>query len=218
MPTLSLPEMGNIPRPTLVWPTLALPPASSQAEAAVLYFAATHLGVAPKLLYAGDLGSASGNAATVLTTVTGQLPAEVQAYITAMSNLSGAAYWGVWQIGSGIVGIGDCTDNPNCTVTMDSLKLSITSSSAGVYGLYTPGQATTSAEALALLLATFPALNGLSFEEFPTETGFAFQAIIYDLSQNASAKYVYAGALGSAGQAFVYALVAVGDGYVELAR
>jgi hypothetical protein len=205
-------------------PTVQAPASSADAETAVVSFASTHLGIAPDLLYAGswdgDAQQASASATQTLNAIIAQLPQEAQAFVAGLSEFSGAAYWGVWKTGAGIVALADCTDNPNCTVTQDNLKLYITTSSGGVYGVYAAGSVANSTDALNLLKQTYPALASLNLTVVSdAQTGYAFQATTTSASgSQAAAKYVYAGVVTAKGQHLVYALVAVGEGYVQLAK
>lgn len=218
MPTLARPNISLTPQPTRTLPgNPSLPVISANAAAAVTNFAVAHLGITLDILYAGDFSGATGTTNDTISVVIAQLPAELQVFVESTSNFSGAAYWGAWQTGAGVVALGDCTGNPNCTVSMDNLDLSITTSSGGVYGVYTAGAPTSSSDALRWITTTFPALAGLPFAAVEAEQGYAFQALTYTLGQTSTVKAVYAGTISAAGQTLVYALVAVGDGYVQLA-
>jgi hypothetical protein len=208
-------------------PTLQIPTGSSEAEVAVSNFASIYLGIQPDLLYAGNLSeSASGGAGKLLDSGTAsleaimsQLPAEAQTFLASASSMSGAMYWGVWQTGAGIVAVGDCTSNPNCTISMDDLHVYLTQSSGGLYSTYTKTVPASAADALNLILATYPGLNGLAFKSSSyTSTGYAFQSEVVSLGSSSTIEIVYAGVVNSGGQSLVYAWVAVGEGYVGIAR
>jgi hypothetical protein len=186
---ISLTPQATFSRPEIV-PTLQIPVGSSAAEVAVTSFASIHLGIDPTLLYAGDLkasastasGKLSADGTAALEAILSQLPAEVQTFIDSASSASGAVYWGVWQTGAGVVAAGDCTSNPNCTVSIDNLSFYIMESAAGVDAVYTTGAPANATDALNMILGMYPGLTGLTFEPSSVESGYAFQAAIVDLS------------------------------------
>jgi hypothetical protein len=211
---------ATIERPSF---SLTLPfemSSSAEAEGAVNGFASAHLGTTYNLLYAGALTSSSlsPEAVAAIQGYGASLPAEVQSYINMIANGSGAAYWGVFQNGMGVVALANCADNPGCQVTQESITLYITSSSAGVYSVYTGGIAGDQNSALNMILAAYPGLNGLTFTPVTdTSQGYAFQAAGFSRSgtQAVTAVY-YAGVVSTGGQSLVYAMVGVGEGYLGM--
>jgi hypothetical protein len=152
------------------------------------------------------------------------LPAEMQAYVANLTTISGETYWGLLYGGFASVMVGDCSSG-NCAVTADNLDVQLSSSAAGAYGLLTNAAApTTPEQALALITQVYPKLDGLAFAQVTDiDSGFAFTATTASLGYDAAthqpisaAKVVYAGVVSVNGQPFVYALVAVGEGYVAL--
>ncbi|MEO8609836.1 MAG: hypothetical protein ABI690_18230 [Chloroflexota bacterium] len=215
---------GTLTLPSSI-PTLQIPTGSSEAEAAISNFGSMYLGIQQHLLYAGDLtdslNSASGKSGSTgeasLQASLDQLPSELQGFLTSAESMSGAMYWGVWQTGSAAVAVGDCTDNPNCTITIDNLNVYLTQSSGGLYMTYTKSAPASSSDALNLILATYPGLNGLTFDPGSyTSTGYAFQSNVVKLGSTSTIEIVYTGVVNSGGQSLVYAWVAVGEGYVGI--
>ncbi len=220
--TIERPSFSFTPGASVAFPTfsLTLPfeaSSSTEAESAINGFAGTHLSTAYNLLYAGALTSSSlsPEATAALQSYLAALPAEVQNYINLILSGSGAAYWGVFQNGMGVVALASCADNPNCQVTQESITLYITSSSAGVYSVYTAGAAADQNSALSMILATYPGLNGLTFTAVTdTSQGYAFQATGFSRSGTQAVTTVYyAGVIPSGGQSLIYAIVGVGEGY-----
>ncbi len=200
---------------------VTIPPmnSSEEAEAVITDFASVHLGLALDLLYAGQYGGgrlATQSSDDALDAVLAQLPAEVQQYLAALQNLSGDAYWGVFASGVGAAGLGDCT-GPNCSIDMDNLDFYITNVSGGLYALYTAAAPASAADALNLVLAVYPGLADAGLQQITTEAGYAFEAVGLSGSSATSSLY-YAGTISSGGQTLVYALIAVGQGYVDLMR
>lgn len=217
----------NIPSDPALTPraTRQQPASSAEAEAALSGFAGTYLGAGYTWLYAGDLdsSSASPEAIAAWNTAVAQLPAEVQAYIAAFSNAATGSYWGVFQAGSGMVAVGDCTNNPNCVVTVDNLNVYLTSASGGVYAVYMAGAATSDTDALNLIHTAYPALSGVALEAVSAEQGYAFEAVTYGTSTSgqqvqAATRLYVSGTIIVGNQSLVYAVVGVGDGYVNLMR
>lgn len=224
-PSFSFTPLAVTPGASVAFPTfsLTLPfemNSSAEAESAVNGFATAHLGTAYNLLYAGALTSSSlsPEATAALQSYLAALPAEVQNYLSLILNGSGAAYWGVFQNGMGMVALANCADNPGCQVTQESITLYITSSSAGIYSVYTSGAATDSNSALNMILAAYPGLNGLTFTPVTDSSqGFAFQATGFSRSgTQAVTTLYYAGVISSSGQSLVYAVVGVGEGYLGM--
>lgn len=200
---------------------VTIPPmnSSAEAEAVISDFASIHLGAAFDPLYAGQYGGgrlAAQSSSDSLDAVLAQLPAEAQQYISALQNLSGEAYWGVFSNGVGAVGLGDCTGT-NCSIDMDNLDFYITTISGGLYAVYTPAAPASAADALNLIVAIYPGLTDAGLQQVSTETGYVFEAVGVSGSTATTSLY-YAGTISSAGQTLVYTLVAVGQGYVDLMR
>ncbi len=219
-PSFSFTPDPNRPQPTFSLTLPAFAGASVEADAAINGFAGTHLGTVYALLAGGSLNSAtlSPEAIALIQSFIAALPAQAQSFIAQMADGSGAAYWGVFQNGMGMVALADCTTNPNCQVTEDNLTLILTSSSGGVYAVYAPASVSDANAALNLLLATYPALTGLSFTpSAEASQGYAFQATAFSRSGTQSiSKGVYGGVVPANAQALVYVVIGVGEGYIEM--
>lgn len=205
----------DVSMPTLSFPTLSVPTASDEAVAALSQFNNDHLGAALDLVYAG---SANVDVESVMQ----YLPAEVQAAMLSTSTISGVTYWGVLRNGAAMVAVGDCsTDAAACTVTADSLSVQLSSAASGTYGVLVNATVGDAQGALNLIIATYPKLGGLSFTPAPVEQGWAFSASTLSMGLDpvtrqpvSAATLIYAGGVGVGSQTFVYALVAIGEGYV----
>lgn len=212
--TSSLPD--SLPTLALSFPTLNAPLPSAEAQTAISQFNNDHLGAAIQIVYAG---SATGSIEAVMQ----YLPADVQAAMLSASSISSATYWATLSNGAAMVAVGDCASNPAaCAVSADGLSIQLSSAAAGLYGLLVDGSAASSQAALSLILATFPRLSGLSFLPISdVETGYGFSAVTATMGYDPTtrqpisvAEVVYAGTVSVSGKTFVYALAALGQGYV----
>ncbi len=198
------------------FPVPGTPVSSNEASQAITTFASQQLGIGIDLLYAGTATSS-------VQSLLAQLPAEAQAAFSSEVSISGATYWGLLRNGSAALAVGDCTTG-NCTITADTLDVQLTSSAAGLYALLSGAIPTTPADALNLIVQTYPALNGLPWTQVTDEeSGMAFTAITSTTRLDpttkkpvTTAKAVYAGVVASGQQSLVYALVSIGDGYVKI--
>ncbi len=213
--TVSLPlNLTQTPRGTF-----AVPGSSEEAATVVNSFASTYLSISYDFLYAGSLDGESDSAQW--DTFVAQLPESVQSYIGVFSNAAGTSYWGVFKNGLGMTAIGDCTNNPNCMISMDSLNLYLTSASSGVYALYTDGAAANASDALNLIRSVYPGLNAVALEAVSAQQGYAFEAVtsasgVNNKQVTASTRIYLAGVVKAGTQSLVYAVVGVGDGYVGM--
>ncbi|MBE2270907.1 MAG: hypothetical protein IAE80_21900, partial [Anaerolinea sp.] len=198
------------------YPIQPTPIPSAEAYEALVLFANDQLGAVVEPLYAG---AATDGVQSVLT----YLPEEIEALMLNAMSISGAAYWGLLPGGAAAVAVGDCA--VNCAITADNLSIQLSSGSAGAYGMLASAAAPTSPDtALQLITTVYPKLEGLAFAQITdVETGYAFTATTASVGYDAatqqpvsSAKVVYAGVVDVNGVPFVYALVAVGQGYVDL--
>jgi hypothetical protein len=215
MATFSLPlNLTLTPRGTL-----PVPGSSDEATTVINGFAATYLGTSYDFLYAGTLDGSSLSANW--DAFVAKLPANVQSYITAFSTASGGSYWGLFKSGMGMTAIGDCTDNPNCTISMDSLNLYLTGASSGVYSVYTTGAPANATDALNMVHNVYPALSSIPLAAVTSDQGYAFQAVgttsgVNNQQVTASTRVYVAGVVKSGTQSLVYAVIGVGDGYVGM--
>lgn len=199
------------------------PQSSAEAYSALVSFAAQHLGIGVTPLYAGTVEDASaalsGETATggsaALWQVMQMFPAEVQELAAATSALEGTAYWGLFSSGIGMVMLADCTENPECTMELESTQINFSNLVMGIYGLYLPDAAPSSEDAaLRLIQRTYPALAGMNFTYLGmAEEGYDFAALENTFSRGAAhVKIAWAGTVAYNNQAMVYVFMAVGDG------
>ena len=198
--------------------TPQIPASSDEAKTVINTFASTYLGTSYDFLYAGSL---DGSTSAKWDAFVAKLPANVQSYITAFSSAAGGSYWGLFKTGMGMTAIGDCTDNPNCTISMDSLNVYLTTASSGIYSVYTAGTAASASDALNLIHSVYPALSSVALEAVSSNQGYVFQAVTYSTGTNnkqvtASTRIYVAGVVKSGTQSLVYAVIGVGDGYVGM--
>lgn len=160
--------------------TRSAPTSSAEAAATLGDFSTLYLGFGPAYLYAGVQNAGSvdlpDNARTVLETIFAQLPPEVQTYLQNFSDGSGLVYGGVYQNGSSALGVANCDVNPNCAVSAELLQLYLTNSAAGLYTLYANTGVASSADALNLLVSTYPKLGNVGLTAIATSSGYAFEA------------------------------------------
>lgn len=209
-------QVGTV-TPQVALPAVPTPQPSAEAYEAIVLFANDQLGAAVEPRYAGD-------ATNAVLALINRLPPEIQAFVANATTISGADYWALLPGGVAGVMVGDCTTG-DCTVTAANLSLQLSSSAAGIYGLSTNAPVPTTAEdALALITSVYPKLAGLAFAQVTDiDAGMSFTASAASLGFDPTtqqpvsvAKVVYAGVVQVNGQPFVYALVATGEGYVDL--
>ncbi len=216
VPTFSLPiNLTLTPHDTL-----SLTGASEEAATVVNSFASSYLGTSYTFLYSGSLSDS--NTSENWDAIMAQLPANIQSYITTFTSAAAGSYWGAFQTGIGIVAVGDCTNNPTCTINMDNLNVYLTNASAGVYSTYTADTVASAGDALNLIHAVYPELNGVALQAISSDQGYVFQAVTYATGVSstkqvtASSKLYAAGVINAGTQALVYAIVGIGDGYVGM--
>ncbi len=199
-------------------PVNATPAPSAEAYEALVVFANDQLGAVIEPLYAGVATDAIGQ-------VIAYLPDEIEAQLLNATTISGATYWGLVTGGAATVIVGDCATNAaNCAITADNLSVQLSSAATGMYGLLTSAAIPTTAEAaLSLITTVYPKLDGLAFNQITdVEQGLAFMAttasVGYDVDTQqpvSTAKVVYAGVVEINGAPFVYAVIGIGEGYVN---
>ena len=196
---------------------ISIPAPSAEAYQAIVVFANDQLGAVVEPLYAGT-------AADAVQATMGPLPALIEAIMLNTTTVSGGAYWGLLNGGVAAVMVGDCGSGV-CAVDTTSIDAMLSSASAGLYGLYTNAAVPTTPEAaLALITHVYPKLSGLAFAQITNvDAGYGFTATAASLGLDpvthqpiSVAKVVYAGVVDVGGQSFVYTLVALGEGYVEI--
>lgn len=187
------------------------PVPSAAAYEAVVLFANDQLAAVVEPQYAGD-------ATTSIEEVLALVPDEFEALLVGVLDLSCADYYALMTGGVSAVMVGDCSQN-----AQPNLDWALTSAAAGAYGLRASSSVpTTDAEALALITTVYPKLEGLAFAKVSNVTGLAYTASTagtgYDAVTGAPVsvpKVVYAGVSDVGGVPFVYAVVFVGQSYVE---
>ncbi|MCB9456471.1 MAG: hypothetical protein H6671_10840 [Anaerolineaceae bacterium] len=197
---------------------ITIPAPSAEAYQAIVVFANDQLGAVVEPLYAGT-------ATDAVQATMGPLPAVIEAIMLNTTTISGGAYWGLLNGGAAAVMVGDCSSGV-CAIDTGNIDAMVSSASAGLYGLYTnSAMPTTPDAALALITRVYPKLSGLAFAQITNvDAGYGFTATAASLGLDpvtrqpiSVAKVVYAGVVDVGGQSFVYALVALGEGYVEIA-
>lgn len=191
---------------------------SETASAAIVGFASTYLGAGVSPLYAGVVDSSQSvenpEVQQTMNTIISQFPSDIQAMLASAENLSGISYWAVLSDGVGVVYTGDC-NSANCSSSMDSVQLQVTSGSLGAYALYRSTNATTQQDALNLLYASYPHLAQMTLEATSSDYGFAFIGTEVNMSAGQLTVY-YAGVMPTGDQSIVYAAAGIGDVYVQL--
>ncbi len=201
------------------YPAETSPTPSADAYEALVVFANDQLAVTVDPLYAGSF---TGDVQTIMA----YLPAEIQALLLNATSISGNAYWGLMAGGAGVVLVGDCASSPSaCAVNSDNLTTQLSSASAGTYGFLVSAAAPTSADAaLQLVTQVYPKFTGLSFAQVTdVETGYLFMATTASMGIDpvtyqpvSVVKVIYSGVVTVNGQSFVYTLVGIGEGYVNI--
>ncbi|MBI5959153.1 MAG: hypothetical protein HY866_10485 [Chloroflexi bacterium] len=210
-------EIGEVAVTTGYPAANTTPVPSAEAYQAVTVFANDQLGAVVEPLYAGE-------ATDQVQIAVQALPDELEAFVLKAIPASCGDYWGLINGGVAGVLVGDCSTAAR-TLNTAALSAELSVSSLGAYGLYAnaalPGDPT---GALDLITKVYPALEGLAFAQITdVSAGLAFTATAAGLGidpvtgQSLSvAKVVYAGVAQVNGQTFVYAVVGVGQPYVDL--
>jgi hypothetical protein len=202
--------------------SLDLPDSSPEAYSALVAFGQTYLGLSIEPLYAGTLdtstigsrrGAQTREIPAEISSISTELPAEIQAIL---ANASGVAYYGIFETGVAIVYTASECTQANCSVTMETLQVTLTSGSIGFYSLYSPTVVNDATTAQSLILLYFPALNAYGLSPAEASTGYAFTGTGFAEGQVTA---FVAGVLPSEnGQSLVYVSYGVGDAYVSLLR
>lgn len=188
---------------------------SAEASTAIVGFAATYLGANVSPLYASVVdGSQSTTSQASIDTIMRQFPAELQAMLASVDDLSGVTYWGLLPDGVASVYTGECNAE-QCDISQDNIQLQVTSGSVGAYAVYRDGNPPTVEDITYLLYATYPALYGVGLSPVESDTGTAFVSVAMN-PDTAKLSVYYAGVIPAGDQAIVYAVVGVGDVFVQL--
>ncbi len=210
-------EIGDVTVNT-TYPTVeATPVPSAEAYQAVTVFANDQLGAVIQPLYAGE-------ATDQVQIAIQALPDEMEAFVLNAIPLGCADYWALLNGGVAGVMVGDCASGARA-ISSNALNAELSASSLGAYALYASAAVPTDAAgALALITQVYPALKGLAFAQITDlSTGLAFTATAAGLGTDPAtgaslsvAKVVYAGVVDVNGVPLVYAVVGVGQPYVDV--
>ncbi|RMF81350.1 MAG: hypothetical protein D6737_05310 [Chloroflexi bacterium] len=193
---------------------------SQEAYGAVIAFAQQHLGISPAPIYAWEI---SGESQAIDTSdpsvqqIVSQLPPESQALVESAATISTTSYWGLMADGAAVVYVDAECESGSCAIDLDTLQFSISTASLGGYGFYRLGNVGSESDALSMIVSTFPTLANIPLTGIPVEAGYAFAGTAVDNSSATLLGYV-AGVDLSVGQPLVYALVGVGEGYLNVVR
>ncbi|HVO70522.1 MAG TPA: hypothetical protein VMT24_10780 [Aggregatilineaceae bacterium] len=198
-------------------PPSSTPVPSAEAYRAVTVFANDQLGAVVQPLYAGE-------ATSEVQAALGPLPDMMEALLLKALLVSCNDYWALLNGGFAGVLAGDCSTAQQA-VTTEMLNAVLSSSAAGVYAIYADAAVPSDADgALALITKVYPALEGLAFAQITDiQDGSAFTATAAGLGTDpvtgqslSVAKVIYAGVVEVDGKPLVYALLGVGQPYVDL--
>ncbi|NDJ74960.1 MAG: hypothetical protein GYB65_01765 [Chloroflexi bacterium] len=185
-----------------------------EAAAAITNFAATHLGAEIVPVYAQKpTGILAGG--TIPDVILNELPEDVQALYADLeaSGLDGATYYAVLEDGLAMVITEQDCAGLNCTVDADDLQVNIEEASLGVYILYNEQPVGSSDAAYDLVVANFPALQGVPLEALPPGTTYTYPFSAVDTSLTGGTAY-FARVADWEDTAVVYVITAVGEGYI----
>jgi hypothetical protein len=194
--------------------TLAQP--SAEAYKSLVRFANDQMGAVVEPLYAGEL-------TTEVLAQIDPLPDEIVDLLLGVTQASGAAYYGLLEGGVGSVVVGDCANEGICELDDALLDTNLTTDATGLFGfnINAPMPTNTNA-ALVQLFQVFPKLEGLTFAQITNIDGYHFTAVTAGLGINEAGnsvsvpKAILTGIVNIEGRTVAYALVAVGDAFVEL--
>lgn len=181
---------------------------SQAAIASIIGFAETHLGTTVSPIIAGDTQQLE--ATELYQQVITQLPVDAQ---QILMNASGIGYYAILEDGVGVVYTVESCNSPNCAVDLGQLQFNITTASLGTYARYRTATVPDANAAYSLLISTYPQLAYYTLTPIQAEAGFAFSAVDYGQS-NAIA--YFAGVIEEGGNAVVYVVAGIGDGYINL--
>ncbi len=201
-------EIGDVPVDT--YPQSSEPVPSMDAYEAVTLFGNAQLGVPLEPLYAGVLTE------EILAQFQ-TLPQQIQGFAAQALLVSNANYWAL--VSGGMAGV-MTSDVP----TSETLGAALSSNATGVYMLRVDAaMPTNAADALDMITHVYPALDGLAFAEISDMEGLAFTATAAGLGMDPASgaavsapKVIYAGVIEVDGVPTVYALVGVGEDYVNV--
>ncbi len=193
---------------------------SPEAYALIVEFANAQLGKQVAPIYAGLLDSDAvvpEEYEMLVDMALALFVPDVQGILTMAADVSADGYWALFPDGVAVVYGVDCEQLDFCPVGMGTLQLQINFGSIGAYGFYTSRMPGNETDAMMAVLAAFPALEGYTLESWNAGIGYAFAGSNINLETTTVAPTaVVAGIFEVEGLPFVYAMVAVGEGYVGL--
>ncbi len=198
---------------------------SPEAYQVVVSFAAEQLGRVVSPIYAGsftttvdDITTYEDVYAELISQVMSSLPSDMQTLLEEVSTLPATAYWGIFADGGGVVYVADCADNPACAVDVDSLQLQLNTASVGTYANFFSGTLPADdASRIALLQSVYPALAAYQFAPYSVDEVTIYFALSTQMDgSTAVVTAVYAGLVQVDDLIMAYAMVGLGDGYVQM--
>ncbi len=201
-------EIGEVAVET--YPTTAAPAPSADAYEAVTLFGNAQLGAPIEPLYAGGLTE------EILAQFQ-LLPPKIQGFAVQALLVSNADYWALVNGGMAAVMTSE-------TPTPETLAAALSSNASGVYMVRVQAEVPQDAAgALDMITHVYPALEGLAFAQVSDIQGQAFTATAAGLGIEpngggavSAPKVIYVGVVESEGVPIVYALVGVGEDYVNV--
>ncbi len=194
---------------------------SPEAYALIVEFANVQLGKPVAPIYAGLLDSDAvvpEEYEMLVDMALALFVPDVQGILAMAADVSADGYWALFPDGVAVVYGVDCDQLDFCPVGMGTLQLQINFGSIGAYGFYTSRMPGNETDAMMAVLEAFPALGNYTLESWNAGIGYAFTGSNIDLETTTVAPAaVVAGIFEIEGLPFVYAMVAVGEGYVGLA-
>ncbi len=192
------------------YPATGEPTPSMEAYEAVTLFGNAQLGAPVEPLYAGTLTE------DVLAQFQA-LPPEMQGFVVRTLAVSSVSYWAL--VNGGMAGV-MASEVP----TSETLGAVLSSNATGLYMLRVDAaMPTDAAGALDMITHVYPALEGLAFAQISDMDGLAFTATAAGLGIDPASgttvsvpKVIYAGVAEVNGVPVVYALVGVGEDYVNV--
>lgn len=145
--------------------------------------------------------------------ITSQFPTYLHPLFKDADSLGHMSYWGVLADGVSLIYTGQCQGK--CALEVDILQEQVNRGSLGAYAVYREGNPQTVQDITYLLYATYPELYQVGLAPIETEIGSAFKSITFNPDTSKLTGY-YAGILPIDGQSIVYAVVVVGEDYVNL--
>ncbi len=148
-----------------------------------------------------------------MNAITRQFPTYLHPLFKDADALGHMSYWGILADGVSLIYTGHCQGK--CALEVDELQEQVGRGSLGAYAVYREGNPQTVQDITYLLYATYPELYQVGLAPIETELGSAFKSISFNPDTSEFTGY-YAGILPIDGQSIVYAVVVVGEDYINL--